>query len=55
MHKIPILDLKGKNKEIFISDGNSGNQETPQKTGHMGKETIASKPVIFLDLEEKYG
>ena len=47
VHKIPILDLKEKNKEICISDGKSGNQETPQKTGRREKETIASKPVMF--------
>ena len=32
LHKILILNLEEKNKEICISDGKSGNQETPQNT-----------------------
>ena len=46
MHKIPILDWEEKNKEIYILDVKSGNQENPHKTGRREKETIASKPVI---------
>ena len=47
LHKILILNLEEKNKEICISDRKSGNQETPQNTVRREKETIASKPVMF--------
>ena len=37
VHKMPILNLEEKNKEICISDGKSGNQEIRQKMGRRKK------------------
>ena len=47
VHKLCILDLKEKNKEICILERKSEHQEIPQNKELREKETISSKPVLF--------